>query len=114
MLNKVGHSGDYAVIELQVEPHDWLAGRELRQLRLNDEGVLVLGVEQGGAGFTGAPRGRTTLAAGDTAILYGPRATLQRLDERRAGRDGNWDHHRAVDHQRQSEADRSGLTEPCD
>ncbi len=106
-------SGDYAVIELQVKPHDWLAGRELHALRLNDEGVLVLGIEKGGGGFAGAPRGHTTLDAGDTAILYGPRATLQNLDERRAGSVGNWDHHRAVDQQRQTETGQAELADPA-
>lgn len=92
-------SGDYAVVEMQVEPNNWLADRELSQLKLADEGVLVLGIEKEGGVYLGAPRGKTKLLAGDTVIMYGPRHTLADLDERRAGSRGNWDHHKAVDEQ---------------
>lgn len=65
--------------------------------------MLVLGVARYKGGFVGAPRGETKLTPGDTATLYGPRTTLQNLDERRASRKGNWDHHVGVDKQRQEE-----------
>jgi hypothetical protein len=94
-------SGDYAVIELQVTENDWLADQSLRELRLNDEGVLVLGIEKNGGSFVGAPRGHTVLAAGDTVICYGPSDTLRNLDDRRRGTTGNWEHHKAVDKQKQ-------------
>lgn len=96
-------SGDYAVTELQVEPEDWLANRALHELRLNDEGVLVLGIEKADGSFLGAPRGQSELGAGDTVILYGPRKTLADLDRRRAGSPGNWEHYKAVDKQHQTE-----------
>ncbi len=32
----------YSVLELAVEPRDWLAGRTLAELELRDEGVVVL------------------------------------------------------------------------
>lgn len=104
-------SGNYAVVELEVEEADWLADRELVQLKLSDEGVLVLGIEKAEGKFLGAPRGQTKLDAGDTVIIYGPRDVLVDLDERRAGSTGNWDHHKAVDKQRQVEAEEQELQE---
>lgn len=92
-------SGDYAVVEMQVEPHNWMADHELTQLKLPDEGVLVLGIEKPGGVYLGAPRGKTKLMAGDTVIMYGPRDVLADLDQRWAGSRGNWEHHKAVDGQ---------------
>lgn len=94
---------DYAVVELQVREEDWLAERRLGDLRLDDEGVLVLGIESPKRGFLGAPRGDTKTLPGETLLLYGPRATLANLDRRRRGSDGNWEHYKAVDKQQQIE-----------
>lgn len=99
----------YAVVELEVEPKDWLADRELRELDLSNEGILVLGVETMAGEYLGAPRGQTKLTPGDNVIVYGPSQTLAELDKRRAGSSGNWDHHKAVDKQRQIEAEQTVL-----
>lgn len=107
-------SGNYAVAELEVEDGDWLAGHELVELQLADEGVLVLGVEKVEGNFLGAPRGQTKLVAGDTVIMYGRRDVLADLDERRAGSGGNLDHEKAVDKQRQVEAKEDELQEKLD
>ena len=92
-------SGDYAVAELHVKSGDWLANQQLSQLKLSDEGVLVLGIETADGRYVGAPRGDVQLGPDDNVLMYGPRATLADLDERRAGRDGNWEHHVAVENQ---------------
>lgn len=101
----------YAVIELLVEPEDWMAGRPLAELKLSDEGVLVLGIERPDGEYVGAPRGLTTPRAGDTVLLYGPAEVLENLDDRRAGSSGNWDHVKAVDRQKQVEAREAEIEE---
>ena len=75
---------DYTVGEIQVREDDWMADRTLAQLRLRDEGVVVLGVERSGEYF-GAPNGDTEIHAGDTVVLYGRDEALERLDDRRRG-----------------------------
>ncbi|MFG0332972.1 MAG: TrkA C-terminal domain-containing protein, partial [Maioricimonas sp. JB049] len=55
--------GGYAVNELLVEPGDWLAGRTLVELRLPQEGVLVLGVQRAEGVFRGTPTGETEIRA---------------------------------------------------
>ncbi len=107
-------SGDYAVAELHVREGDWLAGRKLQDLRLADEGVVVLGIERTAGNYIGAPRGPTKPQSGDTLILYGPRATLVDLDERRADQAGNWDHHQAVDRQVKVERQEAEVDKPQD
>lgn len=94
-------SGGYSVVEMHVEAGDWTAERRLVELKLAEEGVLVLGIEKPGGDYIGAPRGHTQLSVDDTVLLYGPRDVLEKLDQRGAGSDGNWEHHVAVDQQRQ-------------
>ena len=47
-------SGDYGVAELKVQAHDWVANRRLAELRLRDEGVVVLGIRRGDC-YVGVP-----------------------------------------------------------
>lgn len=93
----------YSVVEMEVQPNDWLSERELADLKLADEGVLVLGVDRSTGEYIGGPRGETRLSAGDTVIMYGPSPVLENLDERAAGSAGNWEHHKAVDNQRRAD-----------
>lgn len=89
-------AGDYRVVEMHVDPEDWVAEGALEDLRLAEEGILVLGIERPGAGFLGAPRGRAHVQAGDTLILYGRGEALTDLDQRPAGPTGDLAHQRAT------------------
>lgn len=98
-------TGDYVVAELSVEEDDWLAGGSLKSLRLNSEGLLVLGIERGEGDYLGAPRGAATLRPGDTVLLYGRRAIIEELDERRRDSRGAWEHVRNVEQQKAIEVE---------
>ena len=89
-------SSDYAVTELLVRPGDWVAGRNLMELELPDEGVLVLAIQRADGGFEGAPRGGTVVQPGDTLILYGRSSVLSDLDVRPATPEGDHAHEEAV------------------
>lgn len=91
--------GDYVVAELTVEPGDWLCDKQLMQLRLNNEGVLVLGIERPDGTYLGAPRGDATLRANDALLLYGRHEVIANLDERRGGAEGNWEHYKSIERQ---------------
>ncbi len=97
-------AGEYAVMELVVEQTDWMCDRDLAELRLSDEGVLVLGIQRAADGtYVGAPKGWTKVHADDVLILYGDDQRLAELDERKAGLFGEAAHQQAV--QEQAEAD---------
>lgn len=87
-------TGDYAVQELLVRAGDWLADRRLDELRLSDEGVLVLGIRRPDGHYVGAPDRTTAVRAGDTVILYGRGDALSNLDHRESGPRGEREHRR--------------------
>lgn len=89
-------SGDYTVTEIAIRPDDWVAGRTLGELRLRDEGVVVLGITRSGGEYVGVPRFDTRIAAGDTVIAYGRAGRLRELDRRQAGAAGDSAHDLAV------------------
>lgn len=87
---------DYRLVELQIEPEDWLAEKSLTEARLRDEGIVVLGVKRADGTYLGAPRGLTRLFAGDTLVLYGRVSSLEELDRRRKDSSGDRRHEEAV------------------
>lgn len=89
-------SEDYIVSETLVRTGDWIADRPLADLRLPDEGVLVLGVQCKDGRFIGAPRGTTRLGPGDVVILYGRAELIAELDNRPAAAAGDDEHQRSV------------------
>jgi hypothetical protein len=96
-LLRVGRN--YVISELNVRRGDWLAGQTLAQLSLNNEGVLVLGIEKPNGDYLGAPRGYTHLEVDDCLILYSQQESLLDLAERHAGMEGNIKHMLAVTRQ---------------
>lgn len=89
--------GDYSIDEIEVDDDDWVEGRPLRDLRLNREGVVVLGVRRADGRYLGVPRGATTIQAGDTVIVYGEAGQLDELRDRKEGASGDEAHERASD-----------------
>ncbi|HYH50330.1 MAG TPA: TrkA C-terminal domain-containing protein [Acidimicrobiia bacterium] len=80
-------AGEYSVKEIAVAPGDWMAGRSLGDLRMKDEGVLVLGVVDQSGEYHGAPGKDTVLHAGDSVVLYGRDTVLAEIDQRPAAAD---------------------------
>jgi len=93
-------SGDYSVMELQVEKNDWLSEQELMECKLRDEGISVLGIVRENGDYVGVPKGSTKLHGGDTAILYGRVDDLHALDKRQKDISGNQAHEEAKDSQK--------------
>jgi hypothetical protein len=87
--------GGYSIAELLVEDADWVCERSLMDLRLNDEGILVLGIQRRNGGYDGAPKGRATVHAGDTLLLYGHQDRIAQLDDRVKGPLGDAEHERS-------------------
>ncbi|MCB2184179.1 MAG: TrkA C-terminal domain-containing protein [Desulfobulbaceae bacterium] len=99
-VNLLHLAGDYRITEMQVQEDDWIADKKLKDIRLWDEGVLVLGVERSEGAFLGAPKGNTLLKAGDNLVLYGHISVLDMIDDRQQGRKGEFEHLKAIREQK--------------
>lgn len=88
--------GDWAVSELVVEPGDWIAGRTLRQLKLRDEHIDVLGIQKPNGEYFGVPHGDRRIEPDDVLILYSTEERLEELDVRKRGRAGDEAHEQAT------------------
>jgi len=88
--------GSYVVTELVVNPHDWLAGRDLGTLGLRQEGVVLLGVDHPDGTYLGVPVAETIIQPGDVVIIYGRRHAIAELDQRPQGAAGDAAHAAAV------------------
>lgn len=99
--------GEYQVTEIEVEEGNWLAEKKLKELRLADEGIAVLGIERRDRIYIGAPYGNTCIYPGDTLIVYGRKAALVELDVRPVGVEGEQAHQKAIAVQQQVEQEQS-------
>lgn len=88
--------GGYSIAELLVEESDWICDRSLIDMRLNDEGILVLGIQRHNGGYDGAPKGTSSVHAGDTLLLYGHQDRIAQLDDRVQGPLGDAEHARSM------------------
>ena len=107
--------GDYMVSELQVNEGMWLADKQLEELQLGAEGIVILGVQREDGTYIGAPQAKTLVVPGDTLTLYGRNSAIKSIDVRISGASGERSHEAAVAEQRavidqESLTDRTSIT----
>ncbi|MDP6523628.1 MAG: TrkA C-terminal domain-containing protein [Kiritimatiellia bacterium] len=95
-------SENHQIQELFVEEDNWLAGRSLGDMRLSDEGVMVIGIRRATGSYIGAPKGQTEIGAGDVLLMYGRDSLLKELDQRCCGPQGDDAHKTAVEERKES------------
>ena len=88
--------GEYGVGEIGVQEGDWVADRSLGELRLRDEGLVVLGIEMPGGQYVGAPGFEAVVRPHMNLVVYGRADRLAELGCRRAGAAGDKAHAEAV------------------
>ena len=109
----------YSVLEVEVQPGDWLEGNTLSGLALAKEGVLILGIRRTSGEYIGAPTAVTKVMLGDTLTLYGKLERLEELNKRRIGIAGLYAHQAAIDEHTQevkegdAEANNQSQSEPA-
>jgi K+/H+ antiporter YhaU regulatory subunit KhtT len=89
-------AGEYSVKEMAVDEGSWLAHRTLGELRLRDEGLVVLGVALRNGTYVGVPDKNTYLEPGSMLVVYGRDPVLLGLARRSADRAGRAAHRQAV------------------
>ena len=97
------HLGEgYAVVDIVAETGDWVTGNSLAELRMGDEGLQVLAIHRSDGAFIGAPRGDTFIRQGDKISIWGQTEHLKELHERRATREGEYQHEQRVREQQEA------------
>lgn len=83
--------GNYTVSTIDVAKGHWCEHKQLSELNLPDEGVLVLGIQRDDE-YLGVPRGTYTVEAGDQLVVYGSNERLERLAKRSRSLEGKQAH----------------------
>ena len=89
-------TGEYRLAELKIKSGDWLDGQELRQARLRDEGINVLGIRRPDGTYIGNPVGETRCRQGESLVLYGRIRDIEDLDQRKKGPAGDQEHEKGI------------------
>jgi len=82
----------YTVATLPLASESWLLDKNLNEMSLGDEGILILNVERKSGIIIGTPSPTTRLGEGDRIMVYGLTPDLARLRRRAAGETGDHDH----------------------
>lgn len=98
-------SGEYMVTEIQVREGEWLVGKNLRECRLPEEGMIILGIHRSGGDYVGIPRGETEIYPNDRLVVYGRSKNLQELEQRQNDFSGDQAHDASVDEQKKHSVD---------
>lgn len=99
----LGLSKGFTISQFKVREDSWVAGKKLRDLKLDEEGVLVLSIYRkvdGEEKFVGAPNGDTEVMTGDVLVCYGPEEAILNLSKRLKGVKGDMEHAEAIARER--------------
>jgi NhaP-type Na+/H+ and K+/H+ antiporter len=89
-------TGEYEITVLKIHEGDWLEGKMLKDLKLRQEGVNLIGIQRRDGTYLGTPYGDTSIKNGDQLILYGRENTLRNLEKRKQDLAGEQEHEKAV------------------
>ncbi len=95
----LGLSKGFSIGEFKVKTDSWLENKKLRELKLDEEGVIVLAIYRkigDEEKYIGVPDGDTEILRGDKLICYGPEEAIKNLSRRLKGKAGDEQHEKAV------------------
>jgi len=85
-------NGKFILAEIPVEKNDWLENKTLKDAKLDEEGVLVLGIRKTSGEYVGIPQNDTVFQLGDLITLYGHSEQIDDINSRSAGHKGEKSH----------------------
>lgn len=96
----LGLGKGFSICKIKVDKDDWMLDKELKDLKLDREGTLILGIERKEKGkkiFYGAPNGTSKLELDDIVTCYGRPEAIRELTERQKGFIGDIEHKKQVE-----------------
>ena len=85
-------NGNFILAEIPVEKNDWLENKNLKDAKLDKEGVLVLGIRKPSGDYIGIAQPDTIFQLDDLITLYGHSEQLDAINKRSAGHKGEASH----------------------
>lgn len=92
--------GDYEISSFCVEEGHWAEHMSLKQLRLRNEGISVLGIVRSDGSYLGVPNGDAVVETDDQLVLYGRKQSLQNFRQRKKGWHGEKQREKSVEKHR--------------
>lgn len=96
----LGLGKGFSICKIHVGKDEWMLGKELKDLKLDREGTLILGIERKEKGkkiFYGAPNGKSKLELNDVVTCYGRPEAIRCLAERKKGYTGDAEHKKQIE-----------------
>ncbi|MFO7852373.1 MAG: TrkA C-terminal domain-containing protein [Bacteroidota bacterium] len=92
-------SGDYRIAEIGIDEKHWLLGKTLRNCKLRDEGMIVLGITRSDGTYIGAPQADTEIHKYDILTIYGRTKAMSNLEKRTQTSRGDKAHDKMIKEQ---------------
>lgn len=95
----LGLGKGYSISRIVVKNDSWIANKKLKDLDLDEEGLLVLAIyrkENGEEKFIGTPKGDTLILSGDVLVCYSREDVSIDVAQREKGRKGDAEHKKRV------------------
>ena len=83
---------NFEIVELDASDNDWIQGHTLAELKLNEEGILVLGIINRDEKYNGIPRGKYKIQDEDRLVVYGKSDHILSLSDRKDKLRGRQEH----------------------
>jgi hypothetical protein len=92
----LGLGKGFVISKIIIDDDSWMVDKELKDLKLDREGTLILSIEKhdddGKKVFHGAPNGKTVISKQDVLTCYGRPDAIKDLAERESGHMGDKSH----------------------
>lgn len=86
----------YTISRFTISQDSWLANKALRDIRLQDEGIVVLSIKSEDGSINGSPVGDDILRPGDEISVYGKGESISELNKRLDNAAGDRAHEEAI------------------
>ncbi|OQX80689.1 MAG: potassium transporter TrkA [Candidatus Omnitrophica bacterium 4484_70.1] len=99
----LGLNRGYMITKIVVKEDSWLSNKKLKDLKLEQEGLMVLSIYrnvEGGRKQIGLPSGDTEIKPHDVLVCYSRSSVSRDLARRVKGVEGDREHERKVDEER--------------
>ncbi|HEA29021.1 MAG TPA: potassium transporter TrkA [Leeuwenhoekiella sp.] len=83
---------NYKISEKKVGAQDWMANKTLKELRLRDEGITILGIDRQNKEYVGSPTGSFKILPEDVITIYGKADVIKNLYKRQRDFSGEREH----------------------